>query len=104
MNPKLAHTRWNGMVSAPGNKYINAVFAVANTSQPTAMPTLARGESITHIAHRLDPHRRQLRPEPTDVDVDHVRAGVEFKAPDVGEQLFPSAHGTPPFDQIADEV
>src|SRR6476646_9298009 len=104
MNPKLAQMRWNGIVSAPGKMYIRAVFTPANTSQPTATPNLARGESITHIAHRLDPHRGQLRPEPSDVDVDDVGAGVELESPDVGEQLFAGAHGAAAFDEISDEI
>src|SRR5689334_21277396 len=104
MNPKLAQTRWNGMVSAPGKRYINVVFATANTSHPAATPALARGESITHIAHRLDPNRGQLRPEPTDVDVDDVRARVEFEPPHVGEQVFPGAYGAAAFDEITDKV
>ena len=103
MKAKLAQTRWKGIVSAPGNRYINSVFAEANTGQAAAMADLAR-ESIAHIAHRFDEKGCQLRAQPADVDVHHVRAGVELESPHVGEHLLARAHRAASLDQVADEV
>src|SRR5580698_4671000 len=45
----------------------------------------SRGELVSLTAHRFDQVEAQLRAEPADAHVDHVRAGVEVIAPDRGE-------------------
>src|SRR6266508_1716961 len=63
-------------------------LTAAKAAHPTSTQCLRSHVAIADIAHRLDQAGTELRPQPADVDVDHVGTGVEGVAPDVGEQLI----------------
>src|SRR3954453_2697212 len=90
------------MVSAPGNMYMSAELALANTAQ-TGRSSRSRAEGVTHIAHRLDVPPVDLGAEAADVHLEHVAAGVEAEAPHVRQQLVTRAHLTRAAHQVAEE-
>src|ERR687885_2714704 len=91
--------KWNGTVSQVGPTHIAPRFATANPAQATSSHgTRCSGHSqrlaassaiidpVPLATNRSDHFRAELGPQPGDVDVDHVGAGVEVVPPDRGEQ------------------
>src|SRR6266566_2092623 len=91
---RLTQMKWNGTVSHVGMTSIAARLASENTTQATSIHrsrcghSIASGriEAVPNPTDRGDRVRTDLRAEPADVHVDHVRARVEVVTPDRREQ------------------
>src|SRR5437870_3803202 len=91
---RLTQMKWNGTVSHVGMTSIAARLASEKTTQATSIHrsrcghSIASGriEAVPYPTGRRDRVRTELRAEPADVDVDHVRARVEVVAPDRRQQ------------------
>src|SRR5690242_21451573 len=83
---------------------MSVALAPANRTDPAASQPLTRGESISHIANRLDLKGGELRSQSADVDVDDIGVRVEPESPDVGQQLLACAHRAAPLDEVTHQV
>src|SRR2546423_5882922 len=88
--------KWKGTVSQSGMTSIATRFAIANATQaPSTHVKRCVGhcrsgaiDAVPLPPDRLDDVDPELRPQPSDVDVDHVRAGIEVVPPDVRQEPF----------------
>src|SRR5438477_12944559 len=94
--------KWKGTVSQSGNTSMAARFRPEKTIQ--AMSTQCRPKRPSTVSGCIDAvslapdgddrPRAELRAEPPDVDVDHVRLGLEVIPPDRRQEPF-LGHGSP---------
>src|SRR2546423_14076220 len=87
-----SHTRWKGIVSHDPRKTMMRTFAAANSPQKTSSPLLCDRNVITDIPDRHDHAASKLRPQPADVDIHDIGAGIERPAPDLFEEFRPAEH------------
>src|SRR6266550_1508039 len=89
---RLIQTKWNGIVSQPGQMPIATKFAIAKAAQATS-GHLRRREAIARMANGFDRRvRTELLAQPPNTDVDDVRVRVEVVAPDLGKQTLAADH------------
>src|SRR5215831_8459327 len=93
---KLIQIKWNGTVAHSRNIRIPATLTRTKIHQPISIryrrhrPAIhsAKVNPVAHAADGGDHVRFQLRPQPPDVDVDHIRLRIEAVAPDRREQAL----------------
>src|SRR5215475_9385460 len=93
---RLIQIKWKGTVAHPRNIKIPATLTRTKIHQPISTwyrrhPEATRSAKVNPVAYAADGRdhvRFQLRPQPPDVDVDHVRLRVEAVAPDRRQQAL----------------
>src|SRR5512132_258295 len=93
---RLTQMKWNGTVSHEEMMSIAARLASENSTQATSIhrsrfghsSVSGRIEPVSHPTDRGDRVWTELRAEAANVDIDHVRSGVEVVTPDRREQPF----------------
>src|SRR5436190_16681670 len=96
-NVMLTQMKWNGTVSHVANRSMATRFTAANTAHAASSQFTrfsghstrsGRIQAVPLAPDRLDHVRAELAAQTSDVDVDHVRTGVEVVAPHRREQAF----------------
>src|SRR5215467_699450 len=90
MRNRLIQIKWKGTIAHSRNIRIPATLTRTKIHQPVSTryrphQQAIRSAKVNLVAHAADggDHLRfQLRPQPPDVDIDHVRLRVEAVAPD----------------------
>src|SRR4051794_19110210 len=96
--------KWNGTVSHRPQRSIASRFAIAKASQPSST-ALRLSQAVAGMADGLDRRRGpELLAQPTDADVDHVRARIEVITPDLGEEPLAADDFAGAFEQAVQEL
>src|SRR5256714_7809700 len=100
----MTQMKWNGHAAHHPQRSIASRFAVGRASQPSST-ALRLSQAVAGMADGLDRRRGpELLAQPTDADVDHVRARIEVITPDLGEEPLAADDFAGAFEQAVQEL